>query len=84
MNGFPVPDGVVLVADALDDALAAAGLAGHASAEAVAGLELPEAITVALHEAVRRWVDRPLAVRSSGVDVHLASASYAGLYTTVL
>jgi hypothetical protein len=40
-DGFPVPDGVVLIAEALDHALAEGGLAGEVSAEAVAGLDLP-------------------------------------------
>jgi phosphohistidine swiveling domain-containing protein len=83
-DGFPVPDGVVLVADALDRALAAAGLAADASADAVAGMDVPAEIAAGLREAVRRWDGTPLAVRSSGADEDLASASYAGLYTTVL
>jgi pyruvate,water dikinase len=83
-DGFPVPDGVVLVADALDRALAAAGLAADASADAVAAIDLPAEIAAGLLEAVRRWGGTPLAVRSSGADEDLASASYAGLYTTVL
>lgn len=83
-DGFPVPEGVVLVADAFDHALTVAGLAGRVSEEAVAGLDVPEVIAVALGAAVRRWDGLPLAVRSSGVDEDLASASYAGLYTTVL
>jgi rifampicin phosphotransferase len=84
-DGFPVPDGVVLLADALDRALDAAGLTADASADAVAAIEVPAQIEAALREAIRRWGDgTPLAVRSSGVDEDLASASYAGLYSTVL
>ena len=37
-----------------------------------------------MREAVRRWRDTPLAVRSSSAAEDLPSASYAGLYTTVL
>jgi rifampicin phosphotransferase len=58
-DGFPVPDGVVLLPAAADDGVDVAA-------------------------AVRRWGDKPLAVRSSAVDEDLPGASYAGLYTTVL
>ena len=83
-NGFPVPAGIVLVADALDHALAEAGLPGNASAEAVAAMDVPAEIAAGLRQAVRQWRGAPLAVRSSGADEDLASASYAGLYSTVL
>jgi rifampicin phosphotransferase len=83
-DGFPVPDGVVLVCEALDDALAESGLSADAPADAVAAIEVPAAITSGLRAAVRRWHGAPLAVRSSGVEEDLASTSYAGLYTTVL
>jgi rifampicin phosphotransferase len=83
-DGFPVPDGVVLVSHALDDALADAGLAADAPAEAVAAVDVPAGVATALVAAVRRWHGTPLAVRSSGVREDLGSASYAGLYTTVL
>lgn len=83
-DGFPVPEGVVLVADALDHALAGAGLPANASAEAVAAIDVPAEIAVGLREAVRQWRETPLAVRSSGTDEDLVCASYAGLYTTVL
>jgi phosphoenolpyruvate synthase/pyruvate phosphate dikinase len=84
-DGFPVPDGVVLLADALDRALDTAGLTADAPADAVAAIEVPAQIEAALREAVRRWGEgTPLAVRSSGVNEDLPSASYAGLYSTVL
>jgi rifampicin phosphotransferase len=83
-DGFPVPDGVVLVCEALDDALAEAGLPADAPADAVADIEIPAAIISALRAAVRQWPGVPLAVRSSGVEEDLASTSYAGLYATVL
>jgi rifampicin phosphotransferase len=83
-DGFPVPDGVVLVCEALDDALAEAGLPVDAPTDAVAAIKIPAAITSGLRAAVRRWHGVPLAVRSSGVEEDLASTSYAGLYTTVL
>ncbi len=82
--GFPVPDGLVLLADALDHALDQAGLSPAASAEAVAAIDVPVEVGAAMREAVRRWGDTPLAVRSSGAAEDLPSASYAGLYTTVL
>src|SRR5215217_1510050 len=71
-DGFPVPDGVVLVCEALDDALAEAGLPGDAPADTVAAIEIPAAITTGLRAVVRRW-KAPLAVRSSGVEEDLAS-----------
>src|SRR6476619_6396075 len=82
--GFPVPDGMVLLADALDHALDQAGLSPAASAQAVAAIDVPVEVGAAVREAVRRWGDTPLAVRSSGAAEDLPSASYAGLYTTVL
>ncbi len=84
LDGFPVPDGVVLVADALVDALAEAGLPANASVEAVAAIDLPMEIATGLRKAVRQWQGTRLAVRSSGRDEDLGTASFAGLYTTVL
>jgi phosphohistidine swiveling domain-containing protein len=83
-DGFPVPDGVVLVSDALDEALTQAGLPVDASPEAVAAIEVPAAVAAALGAAARRWRGTPLAVRSSGAREDLGSSSYAGLYRTVL
>lgn len=83
-DGFPVPDGVVLTADALDQALADAGLPPNPSPDAVRAVEVPVEVATALRHTVQRWHGLPLAVRSSGVDEDLPSASYAGLYTTVL
>ena len=71
-DGFPVPDGVVLICEALEDALAEAGLPADAPADAVATIEVPPAITSGLRAAVRRWDGAPLAVRSSGVEEDLA------------
>ncbi len=83
-DGFPVPDGVVLVCDALDEALTQAGLPAETSADAVAAIEVPAEISAALGAAVQQWPSTPLAVRSSGAREDLGSTSYAGLYTTVL
>src|SRR5512133_459 len=83
-DGFPVPDGVVLVCDALDEALIQAGLPAETSADAVAAIEVPAEIAAALGAAVQQWPGTPLAVRSSGAREDLGSTSYAGLYTTVL
>ncbi len=83
-DGFPVPDGVVVIADALDQALADAGLTLNPSPDAVTAVEVPVEVGTGLRQAVQRWHGLPLAVRSSGVDEDLPSASYAGLYTTVL
>ena len=54
--GFPVPDSLVLLADALDHALDQAGLSPAASVEAVAAIDVPVEVGAALREAVRRWV----------------------------
>jgi rifampicin phosphotransferase len=83
-DGFPVPDGVVVIADALDQALADAGLTPNPSPDAVTAVEVPVEVGTGLRQAVQRWHGLPLAVRSSGIDEDLPSASYAGLYTTVL
>jgi phosphohistidine swiveling domain-containing protein len=68
---FPVPPGVVVPAAVLEEAR---------------GRELgvPADVAADLLDAVRGWGDVPLAVRSSGVDEDGATASYAGLFTSVL
>src|SRR6266508_2190814 len=82
--GFPVPDGVVLAAGALDQALAAAGLGPDAGPEQVEAALLPDAVAEPLAAAVTSFGPGPLAVRSSGVEEDLPGASYAGQYETVL
>src|SRR5690606_29647552 len=59
-----------------------------------AGLPVPDGVVIpagsddvstsALTEAIGRWGNVPVAVRSSGVAEDLPDASYAGMYTTVL
>src|SRR4029450_14064804 len=78
-DGFPVPDGVALVSDALDEALTQAGLSADASPEAVATIEVPAAVAAALGAAARRWGGTPLAGRASGGRGGLGSSSDAGL-----
>lgn len=72
--GFPVPDGVVLTAQALG--------------EAFSGAQDDAAVPVSLERWVREALERlgpgPVAVRSSGIAEDLADASYAGQYETVL
>jgi len=68
--GFPAPDGVVLTTEAF---------AHFAAANA-----LPDPVAAALGEALARFGDQPLAVRSSGVAEDLEGASFAGQYETVL
>jgi len=69
--GFPVPPGVVVPAVVLEEAPGP-------------GLDVPADVAADLLDAVRGWGDVPLAVRSSGVDEDGATASYAGLFTSVL
>jgi phosphohistidine swiveling domain-containing protein len=68
--GFPVPEGVVLTTAAF--------------AEFASGAALPEAVALALGNALALFGDQPLAVRSSGVAEDLEGASFAGQYETVL
>ena len=56
--GFPVPDGMVLLADALDHALDQAGLSPAASAEAVAAIDAPVLHTLVADSADRGWGSR--------------------------
>jgi rifampicin phosphotransferase len=72
--GFPVPDGVVLTAQALGDALT--GLPDDAA--------VPSSLERWLTEALERVGPGPVVVRSSGIAEDLADASYAGQYETVL
>jgi len=85
-TGFPVPNGVVVPAGALAEALASAGVAGTPSAATVRALPLPSGLANALTEAYERIAGRdgPVAVRSSGVAEDLAGRSYAGQYDSVL
>jgi len=70
-RGFPVPPGVVVPADVLDQAVGR-------------NLVVPADLAADLLSAVHAWGDVALAVRSSGVNEDGADASYAGLFTTVL
>jgi phosphohistidine swiveling domain-containing protein len=72
--GFPVPDGVVLTADALGDAFT--GLRDDAA--------VPVSIERWVGEVLERLGPGPVAVRSSAIAEDLAGASYAGQYETVL
>jgi phosphohistidine swiveling domain-containing protein len=72
--GFPVPDGVVLTADALGGAFS--GLQDDAA--------VPPSLERWLTEGLERLGPGRVAVRSSGIAEDLADASYAGQYETVL
>ena len=72
--GFPVPDGVVLTAQALGDALT--GVPDD--------VPVPSSLERWVTEALERLGPGPVAVRSSGIAEDLADASYAGQYETVL
>jgi rifampicin phosphotransferase len=83
--GFCVPEGVVLTTAALE--AHAERLAAEAGADPGAAIRrspLPAAVAAALEEALGRFGDVPLAVRSSGLAEDLAGASFAGQYETVL
>ena len=79
--GLPVPDGVILTTRALEQFLASAG---QPDAEALRQAPLPEPLARELFEAVARFGDQPLAVRSSSVAEDLPDRSYAGQYESVL
>ena len=71
-EGLPVPDGVVLPVSASST--------GPEDEAPALGDDLVDAVA----ETVRPWGNVALAVRSSGTAEDLPSASFAGLYTTVL
>ena len=64
--GLPVPDGVILTTRALASVLASFD-SGEPDAEALDQVRLPEPLARALFEAVARFGNEPLAVRSSSV-----------------
>jgi phosphohistidine swiveling domain-containing protein len=72
--GFPVPDGIVLTADAL----------GRAFSDRQDNATAPLLLESWLNEVLERLGPGPVAVRSSALAEDLADASYAGQYETVL
>jgi phosphohistidine swiveling domain-containing protein len=76
--GFPVPDGVVVLAEALR-----AQLRSTASEAELLAAPLDPGLRRALLDA-SGGLAAPLAVRSSGIDEDGAQASHAGQYDTVL
>jgi rifampicin phosphotransferase len=85
--GFPVPDGFVITAAALDSTLHAAGLDPADRAEVarrVNTIELPDDLMAELRSAADGFGEGPVAVRSSGAAEDLAGKSYAGQYESVL
>lgn len=86
-------DVLVPLTEATDPDLVGTKAATLAALKA-AGLPVPDGVVIpagsddvstsALTEAIGRWGDVPVAVRSSGIAEDLPDASYAGMYTTVL
>jgi pyruvate,water dikinase len=83
-DGFGVPDGFVVTADALHRAAAAAGLDRGCTPEQAAALDFDEALAAAILGAADRLGEGPYAVRSSGLDEDGTSASHAGQYRSIL
>lgn len=83
-QGFPVPDGFAVTADAFDAFLNGGSIVSGDSPEKVASAPIPPDMTQALLAAVAELGVAPVAVRSSGVEEDLAGASYAGQYETIL
>jgi phosphohistidine swiveling domain-containing protein len=82
--GFPVPDGFVVPADALERAARAAGLDPDCTPEQAATLDFDETLTAQILAAAQRLGSGPFAVRSSGVDEDGLRASHAGQYRSIL
>lgn len=78
--GFPVPQAVVLTTEAFEAFASGDGQGASAPRDGQA----PPDLDGALRQALARFGDAPLAVRSSGVAEDLAGASFAGQYETVL
>ncbi len=79
--GHPVPEGIVLTAEAFRRVC---GDGGDADPEAVRRTELPAGVEEAVLKVFARLGPGPLAVRSSAVAEDLADASFAGQYDSVL
>ncbi|MGA7269789.1 MAG: PEP/pyruvate-binding domain-containing protein, partial [Acidimicrobiia bacterium] len=77
--GFPVPDGVVLTADAHASFIGAGSITGDG-----APASLSPGVRHLLAEVMTILGDTPVAVRSSGIAEDLPDASFAGQYETVL
>ena len=92
--GFPVPEGWVVPSGAFEDHLERHGLASHAldAAQAcdeerlreIRSLIASRDIDDRLRDALSELIDAPMAVRSSAAVENQGSASYSGLFETVL
>ncbi len=82
--GFPVPDGIVVTAEAFAAYLKEHGSNLERADREVFAQPIPAAVTVALSKTLSRFGDEALAVRSSCITEDLAGASFAGQYETVL
>lgn len=78
-----VPDGFVVTTDAFDRVVAPLADVDR-TAERIESRSLPEELERAIDDAMTRLGDAALAVRSSCTAEDLGSASFAGLYETVL
>ena len=82
--GFDVPDGFVLSSGAFLSFVAEQNTNRDPSAAVLTPSEFPTDVAAALECALPELGDGPLAVRSSAVDEDLETASFAGMYETVL
>lgn len=81
---FPVPDGFVITAEALEQVLAENGPSSHRTPEQIATIPLPDALVQELRTITEVMRDTALAVRSSGLSEDLPGLSYAGQYESIL
>lgn len=82
--GFPVPEGYVVTANALDRALRDNGLDDSSSQQQIRDMRVPDEVSEAISRIDAALKGALTAVRSSAVDEDLAGHSYAGQYESVL
>jgi rifampicin phosphotransferase len=82
--GFPVPDGVVVTAEAYAAHATVSAGDWKAAGESILAMDLSPRVSTELASALAPFGDVPLAVRSSGIAEDLAGASFAGQYESFL